>query len=202
MAALLAGCGQVSEQGERVGRDLLAAWGDTAAIRAVDEHYQAMKDSLHIPGTAGQMASAFLRAVGERDSVRAVAEVIALDAEAFADEHARPLVDALLENRMDARQATDRLFLLHWAADVLGKSEHIALLDKAIDEAADRLSTEKQMLLYSRAASPAALGKQMRAEREQAGADTAEIDRRAQVLKTIYNGVQWQEFQAEYKLAK
>ena len=74
--------------------------------------------------------------------------------------------------------------------------------DKAIDEAADRLSTEKQMLLYSRAASPAALGKQMRAEREQAGADTAEIDRRAQVLKTIYNEVQWQEFQAEYKLAK
>lgn len=202
MAALLAGCGQVSEQGERVGRDLLAAWGDTAAIRAVDEHYQAMKDSLHIPGTAGQMANAFLRAVGERDSVRAVAEVIALDAEAFADEHARPLVDALLENRMDARQATDRLFLLHWAADVLGKTEHIALLDKAIDEAADRLSTEKQMLLYSRAASPAALGKQMRAEREQAGADIAEIDRRAQVLKTIYNEVQWQEFQAEYKLAK
>lgn len=202
MAALLAGCGQVSEQGERAGHDLLAAWCDTAAIRAVDEHYQAMKDSLHIPGTAGQMASAFLRAVGERDSVRAVAEVIALDAEAFADEHARPLVDALLENRMDARQATDRLFLLHWAADVLGKSEHIALLDKAIDEAADRLSTEKQMLLYSRAASPAALGKQMRAEREQAGADTAEIDRRAQVLKTIYNEVQWQEFQAEYKLAK
>ena len=202
MAALLAGCGQVSEQGKRAGHDLLAAWGDTAAIRAVDEHYQAMKDSLHIPGTAGQMANAFLRVVGERDSVCAVAEAIALDAEAFADEHARPLVDALLENRMDARQATDRLFLLHWAADVLGKTEHIALLDKAIDEAADRLSTEKQMLLYSRAASPAALSKQMRAEREQAGADTAEIDRRAQVLKTIYNEVQWQEFQAEYKLAK
>ena len=198
---MLASCGKVSERGEQAGQDLLAAWGDTAAMRAVDEHYQALKDSLHIPGTAGQMATAFLRTVGERDSIRAVAQAIALDAEAFADEHARPLVDALLDGSMDARQATDRLFLLHWAADVLGKSQHIAVLDDAIDNTASRLSTDDRMLLYSRAAAPAALGKQMRAEREQAGADTAEIDRMVQTLKGIYNDAQWQEFQAEYGLA-
>lgn len=199
MVALLTGCAQVSERGEQAARDLLAAWGDTTAMRAVDRHYQAMKDSLHIPGTAAQMASAFLDVVGERDSVRAVAEAIALDAETFADEHAKPLIDALLDGAMDARQATDRLFLLHWAADVLGKTEHIALLDEAIDKAADRLSPEKQMLLYSRAATPAALGKQMRAEREHAGADSATIDRKAVMLKDIYNEAQWQEFQSEYQ---
>lgn len=194
----LTGCNDVSQRGERAAQDLLNAWGDSAAMRRVDAQYQMMADSLMIPGTAGQMASAFIRSVGDRDSVVAVAQAIALNAEDFAGKNAQPLVDALLDNSMDARQATDRLMLLHWAADILGKAEHLSLLDQAIDAAAQRLSTEKQMLLYSRAASPSALAKQMRAEREQPGADTTDIDRRADMLKQHYNAQQLAEFQAEY----
>lgn len=194
----LTGCNDVSQRGERAAQDLLNAWGDSAAMRKVDAQYKMMADSLMIPGTAGQMASAFIRSVGDRDSVVAVAQAIALDAEDFAGKNAQPLVDALLDNSMDARQATDRLMLLHWAADILGKAEHLSLLDQAIDAAAQRLSTEKQMLLYSRAASPSALAKQMRAEREQPGADTTDIDRKADMLKQHYNAQQLAEFQAEY----
>ena len=194
----LTGCSDVSQRGERAAQDLLNAWGDSAAMRRVDAQYKMMADSLMIPGTAGQMASAFIRSVGDRDSVVAVAQAIALDAEDFAGKNAQPLVDALLDNSMDARQATDRLMLLHWAADMLGKAEHLSLLDQAIDAAAQRLSTEKQMLLYSRAASPSALAKQMRVEREQPGADTTDIDRRADMLKQHYNAQQLAEFQAEY----
>ncbi len=194
----LTGCNDVSQRGERAAQDLLNAWGDSAAMRRVDAQYKMMADSLMIPGTAGQMASAFIRSVGDRDSVVAVAQAIALDAEDFAGKNAQPLVDALLDNSMDARQATDRLMLLHWAADMLGKAEHLSLLDQAIDAAAQRLSTEKQMLLYSRAASPSALAKQMRIEREQPGADTTDIDRRADMLKQHYNAQQLAEFQAEY----
>ena len=194
----LTGCNDVSQRGERAAQDLLNAWGDSAAMRKVDAQYKMMADSLMIPGTAGQMASAFIRSVGDRDSVVAVAQAIALNAEDFAGKNAQPLVDALLDNSMDARQATDRLMLLHWAADILGKAEHLSLLDQAIDAAAQRLSTEKQMLLYSRAASPSALAKQMRIEREQPGADTTDIDRRADMLKQYYNAQQLAEFQAEY----
>ena len=194
----LTGCNDVSQRGERAAQDLLNAWGDSAAMRKVDAQYKMMADSLMIPGTAGQMASAFIRSVGDRDSVVAVAQAIALNAEDFAGKNAQPLVDALLDNSMDARQATDRLMLLHWAADILGKAEHLSLLDQAIDAAAQRLSTEKQMLLYSRAASPSALAKQMRVEREQPGADTTDIDRRADMLKQHYNAQQLAEFQAEY----
>ena len=194
----LTGCNDVSQRGERAAQDLLNAWGDSAAMLKVDAQYKMMADSLMIPGTAGQMASAFIRSVGDRDSVVAVAQAIALDAEDFAGKNAQPLVDALLDNSMDARQATDRLMLLHWAADILGKAEHLSLLDQAIDAAAQRLSTEKQMLLYSRAASPSALAKQMRAEREQPGADTTDIDRKADMLKQHYNAQQLAEFQAEY----
>ncbi|MBQ7690019.1 MAG: hypothetical protein IJT30_02350 [Muribaculaceae bacterium] len=196
--AALTGCGEVSQRGEQAAHDLLAAWGDTTAMRQVDSHYQAMVDSLQIPGMAGQMANALLRSVGDRDSVVAVAQAIARNADDFASEHAQPLVEALLDGSMDARQATDQLFLLHWAADVLGKSEHIARLDAAIDEAANSLSAEKQMLLYSRAATPAALGKQMRAERQQVGADTTDLDRRAEMLRQCYNEQQLAEFQTEY----
>ncbi len=198
LLAALASCSEVSERGQFAARQLLAAWGDTTAMRQVDRLYQAMADSLHIPGTAGQMANAFMRSVGDRDSVVAVAQAIAMNADDFASEHARPLVDALLNGSLDARQATDRLFLLHWAADVLGKSDHIARLDQAIDEAADRLSTDKQMLLYSRAASPGALAKQLRAERDAPGTDTADVDHRAEMLKRYYNEAQQAEFQAEY----
>ena len=194
----LTGCNDVSQRGERAAQDLLNAWGDSAAMRKVDAQYKMMADSLMIPGTAGQMASAFIRSVGDRDSVVAVAQAIALNAEEFAGKNAQPLVDALLDNSMDARQATDRLMLLHWAADILGKAEHLSLLDQAIDAAAQRLSTEKQMLLYSRAASPSALAKQMRVEREQPGADTTDIDRKADMLKQYYNAQQLAEFQAEY----
>ena len=194
----LTGCSDVSQCGERAAQDLLNAWGDSAAMRKVDAQYKMMADSLMIPGTAGQMASAFIRSVGDRDSVVAVAQAIALNAEDFAGKNAQPLVDALLDNSMDARQATDRLMLLHWAADILGKAEHLSLLDQAIDAAAQRLSTKKQMLLYSRAASPSALAKQMRVEREQPGADTTDIDRRADMLKQYYNAQQLAEFQAEY----
>ena len=194
----LTGCNDVSQRGERAAQDLLNAWGDSAAMRKVDAQYKMMADSLMIPGTAGQMASAFIRSVGDRDSVVAVAQAIALNAEDFAGKNAQPLVDALLDNSMDARQATDRLMLLHWAADILGKAEHLSLLDQAIDAAAQRLSTEKQMLLYSRAASPSTLAKQMRAEREQPGADTTDIDRKADMLKQYYNAQQLAEFQAEY----
>ena len=194
----LTGCSDVSQCGERAAQDLLNAWGDSAAMRKVDAQYKMMADSLMIPGTAGQMASAFIRSVGDRDSVVAVAQAIALNAEDFAGKNAQPLVDALLDNSMDARQATDRLMLLHWAADILGKAEHLSLLDQAIDAAAPRPSTKKQMLLYSRAASPSALAKQMRVEREQPGADTTDIDRRADMLKQYYNAQQLAEFQAEY----
>lgn len=194
----LTGCTDVSQRGERAAQDLLNAWGDTTAIRKVDAQYKLMSDSLMIPGTSGQMANAFIRSLGDRDSLVAVAQAIAYEAEDFAGKNAQPLVDALLDNTMDARQATDRLMLLHWAADLLGKTEHLTLLDQAIDAAAQRLSTEKQMLLYSRAASPSALGKQMRDDRQQAGADTADIDRRADMLKQHYNAQQLAEFQAEY----
>ena len=198
LALSLAGCSEVSQRGEQAALQLLAAWGNTEALRQVDRDYQQAADSLYMPGTKGQMASAFIRSVGERDSVRAVAQAIALNAEEFAQEHARPLVDALLNGTMDARQATDQLFLLHWAADILGKADHIVQLDQAIEEAANKLSGERQMLLYSKAATPAALAKQMRAERQQPGADTADIDHKAQLLEKIYNPEQLAEFQTEY----
>lgn len=201
-ALLLTGCTQVSERGEQLGRQLMLAWGDTAAVKAIDDQYQAAADSLHIPGTAGHLASAFMQAVGDNDSVQAVAQAIVLSADDFADEHAKPLVNALLDGSMDARQATDRLFLLHWAADLLDKNEHIALLDRAIDDAASRLSDKDQMVLYSRAAAPQALAKQMLAERAAPGADTAAIDRRAALLGEIYDETQLKEFQSVYNQSK
>lgn len=196
--SLLTGCGQVSERGEQLGQMFAKAWGDTTAIRDVDRKYQAAVDSMHIPGTAGQLATAFMRAIGDGDSLQAVAQAITLNAEDFADKHAQPLIDGLLDGSLDARRATDRLFLLHWAADLLDKTEHVAKLDEAIDHAASRLSEQKQMLLYSRAATPDALGKQMRAERNMPNADTTLIDRRAAMLGDIYNEAQLKEFQSAY----
>ena len=198
IALMLTSCGQVSDRGEELGRQLMKVWGDTAAIRNVDQQYQAAADSMHIPGTAGQLASAFMRTIGNNDSIQAVAYAITQSAEDFADKHAQPLVDGLLDGSMDARQATDRLFLLHWAADLLGKSDHIARLDEDIDKAASRLSEKKQMLLYSRAATPDALGKQMRAERNQPDADTVLIDKRVKLLRDIYDEAQLKEFQSAY----
>ena len=87
---------------------------------------------------------------------------------------------------------------MHWAADLLEKTDHVAKLDEAIDHAASRLSEQKQMLLYSRAASPDALGKQMRAERNMPNADTTLIDRRAAILSGIYDEAQLKEFQSAY----
>lgn len=194
----LQACSHVSERGEQLGSALVKAWGDTAAIVQVDKQYAAALDSLHIPGTAGQMATAFMRMIEQNDSMQAVAHAITLNADAFADKHALPLVDALLDGSLDARQATDQLFLLHWAANVLGKTEHVDLLDRSIDQAANRLSEQKQMLLYSRAATPDALAKQMRDERQKPDADTADIDRRAAMLKQIYNSEQFQEFSNVY----
>lgn len=198
IAVLMSACGQVSERGEQLGNRLVKAWGDTAAIKNIYKEYQAAADSLHIPGTTGQLASAFMRAAGEGDSLQAVAQAIALNASDFADEHAQPLIDGLLDGSLDARKATDHLFLLHWAADLLEKTEHIAKLDDAIDQAANRMSDKKQMLLYSRAATPSALGKQMRAERSLPNADTALIDRRAAMLREIYDEAQLNEFQSAY----
>ena len=195
---MLTGCGQVSERGEQLGHMFAKAWGDTTAIRDIDRQYQAAADSMHIPGTTGQLAAAFMRVIGNGDSLQAVAQAITLNAEDFADEHAQPLIDGLLDGSLDARRATDRLFLLHWAADLLEKTDHVAKLDEAIDHAASRLSEQKQMLLYSRAATPDALGKQMRAERNMPNADTTLIDRRAAILSGIYDEAQLKEFQSAY----
>lgn len=196
---LFTSCDEVTQKGEFLGKELQSAWGDTAAMRQVDAKFQIIADSLRIPGTRNQLCNAFLRSVGENDSVQTVAQVIAYTIEDFADKNASPIVDGLRDGSINAEKATSKLALMLWAADVIGKNDYIDALGKEIDQIADRLSEKDQMKLYASATSPAKLGRAMLAERSAAGSDTTDLDNRANMLKEIFDETQYQEFIQTYR---
>ena len=134
-ALLLTGCTQVSERGEQLGRQLVLAWGDTAAVKAIDDQYQAAADSLHIPGTAGHLASAFMQAVGDNDSVSYIefAKNYLQSLIAFVNDEP---VDELFTSPGDAFTSATSTKLRVNIVELLkeyGKDENSTLLNNAIE---------------------------------------------------------------------
>ena len=195
----LVACVDASGVGSDLNRDFAKAWGDTVAMKAFAEHYDALIDSITFPYDASRVADEFLDRVeaGGNDTMLVAANLIALDADHFANTYSHKLVDDLLSGKLTSQQAADLDVQINGLAMILGRNDAQAAYQERVDALAASLSVKDQMRLYAAAASPTVLGMHMRLDRQN-GADPATLQERVDALRTIYNDEQFKEFLASY----
>lgn len=192
-ASVLTSCGDGSEYGSRAARQLQAAWGSPEAIVKVASDYKATSDSL---GNPSSMATAFINACSGNDSMKIVAQAIALTPQEMGREMGNAIVDGLAGSSMDANDASAQLNLINYAYALLLRSEDLSVCYNAIDEAVISLPEEKQMLVYAHSCSPEVLARAMKQECDSIDATAAA--RRVKIVETILTGEDLKKFQSIY----
>lgn len=201
---LLTACDGASKRGEALGREFMAAWGDTAAMRAVVQRFNALRDdSLRWPWevkAANRAFAAPLFADG-RDSLFQAAHVIVLSPTELAQRKCQTMVEVLMRHEDEPDSAADHLALIHWLCYTVGYERHVQVFDSTLQASVDKLSIHEQMLVYAQASRPAALGAALAHDANQPDADMTDINQRINELKGIYSPEDYKTFEAAYKSA-
>jgi hypothetical protein len=201
---LLTACDGASKRGEALGREFMAAWGDTAAMRAVVQRFNALRDdSLRWPWevkAANRAFAAPLFADG-RDSLFQAAHVIVLSPTELAQRKCQTMVEVLMRHEDEPDSAADHLALIHWLCYTVGYERHVQVFDSTLQASVDKLSIHEQMLVYAQASRPAALGAALAHDANQPDADMTDINQRINELKGIYSPDDYKKFEAAYKSA-
>lgn len=201
----LAACDSAGNRGEAAGRDFLAVWGDTAAMRSAVERFNALRnDSLRWPWEAKAANRAFASVLLDdgRDSLTQAAHVIVLSPRELAQLKVPPMVDLLMKRQFDTDSAADYLSLIHWLCNTLGYQRHAQVFDSTMQAIVDGFSMREQMNVYVQASRPAALGAALADDANQPGADTADINARIRLLRDIYLPADFNTFEQAYHAAR
>ena len=201
---LLTACSGASKRGEAAGRQFLAAWGDTAAMRQAVQRFNALRnDSLNWPWevkAANRAFAAPLLADG-RDSLFQAAHVIVLSPRELAQLKVPPMVDLLMKREFDTDSAADYLSLIHWLCYTVGYDHHVEVFDSTIEAIVGEFSIYEQMCVYAQSSRPAALGSALAHDANQPGADMNDINARINELRKIYSPREFNVFEKAYQSA-
>lgn len=202
MLALTA-CTEASKRGEATGRQFLAAWGDTAAMRQTVQRFNALRDdSLRWPWEVKAVNRGFagvLRADG-RDSLFQASHVITLNPRELAQLKVPPMLELLRNRQFDTDSAADYLSLIHWLCNTIGYDRHIEVFDSTIEATVATYSLYEQMCVYVQSSRPAALGAALANDANQPDADMNDINARIDMLRdVIYNPHEFSVFEKSYK---
>ena len=201
---MLTACGGASKRGEASGREFLAAWGDTAAMRQVVQRFNALRDdSLRWPWeikAANRAFAAPLLADG-RDSLTQAAHVIVLAPRELAQLKCPQMIELLRLRQFDTDSASDYVSLIHWLCYTVGYERHIEVFDSTMQAIVDGLPVTEQMNVYVQSSRPAALGTALAADANQPGADMADINTRIDILRELYTPADFNTFEVAYKAA-
>ncbi|MBQ4367589.1 MAG: hypothetical protein II786_05875 [Muribaculaceae bacterium] len=202
----LTACDNARKQGEQAGRELIAAWGDTAAMRHIVDQYERDREALSWPWQRSAMNRAFsqqLFATG-RDSLIQAAYIVALEPNDFAEVKVGPMVDAFLhdESLKPLGESYEYINIIHWLGQTLGREEVVEVFDRRVDSAANALPIADQMKLYSKSCTPAVLGAALAVDANQPNADMADIEQRIELLKGIYNADEFTAFEQSYNASR
>ena len=201
---LLTACGGAGKRGEAAGREFVAAWGDTAAMRQAVQRFNALRDdSLRWPWqvkAANRSFAGVLLADG-RDSLSQAAHVIVLSPRELAQLKVPPMVELLLKREFDTDSAADYLSLIHWLCYTVGYDRHVEVFDSTMQAIVDGFSLYEQMCVYAQSARPAALGSALAYDANQPDADMNDINARINELRHIYSKEEFSTFEAAYKSA-
>jgi len=199
---LLTACDGATKRGEAAGRDFLAAWGDTAAMRLAVQRFNALRnDSLRWPWevkAANRAFAAPLLADG-RDSLQQAAHVIVLSPTELAELKCPPMIELLKLREFDTDSAADYLSLIHWLCYTVGYDRHVETFDSTMQAIVDGFSMEEQMNVYAQSARPAALGAAMACDANEPDADMTDINARIKMLReSIYSPEEFAAFEQAY----
>lgn len=201
---LLTACGQAEKRGESAGRQFLAAWGDTAAMRQVVQRFNALRDdSLRWPWEVKAANRAFADVLMEdgRDSLTQAAHVIVLSPRELAQLKCPPMMDLLRQREFDTDSAADYLALIHWLCYTVGYDRHVEVFDSTLEAIAAGYSMHEQMCVYAQCSRPDALGSALADDANQPDADMDDINARIDELRKIYPPEEFTTFEAAYKSA-
>ena len=201
---LLTACDQASRRGEAAGRDFLAAWGDTAAMRQSVQRFNALRaDSLRWPweAKAANRAFASVLLADGRDSLTQAAHIIVLSPRELAQLKAPPMVELLMRRHFDTDSAADYLELIHWLCSTVGYDRHVEVFDSTLQAIVDCYSLREQMNVYVQCSRPAALGAALANDANQPDADTADINARINMFRQIYMPADFKTFEQAYSSA-
>ena len=204
LVVLLTACDGASKRGEAAGRDFLAAWGDTAAMRQSVERFNALRgDSLRWPWEAKAANRAFASVLLEdgRDSLTQAAHVIVLSPRELAQLKVPPMIDLLMKREFDTDSAADYLSLIHWICNTVGYQRHAQVFDSTMQAIVDGFSLKEQMNVYVQSSRPAALGSALANDANQPDADTNDINARINMLRDIYLPAEFETFEKAYRAA-
>lgn len=200
---LLTACDNASRRGEALGRDFLAAWGDTASMHEVVKRFNALRDdSLRWPWdvkAANRAFAAPLLADG-RDSLLQAAHVVVLSPRELAQLKVPPMVELLRKREFDTDSAADYVSLIHWLSQTVGYDRHVEVFDSTIEAMVAEYSMYEQMCVYVQSSRPAALGAALAADANKPDADMDDINARIDMLRDqMYTPHDFATFEAAYK---
>ena len=201
---LLTACEGAGKRGEAAGREFIASWGDTAAMRQVVQRFNALRDdSLGWPWQvkAANRAFAGVLLADGRDSLYQAAHVIVLSPRELAQLKVPPMVELLMKREFDTDSAADYLSLIHWLCYTVGYDRHAEVFDSTMQAIVDGFSIREQMCVYAQLARPAALGSALAYDANQPDADMNDINARINELRTIYSKEDFSTFEAAYQAA-
>ena len=205
MLLLFTACGGASKRGQAAGREFLAAWGDTAAMRQAVKRFNALRDdSLRWPWEVKAANRAFSSVLIDdgRDSLLQAAHVIVLSPTELAQLKCPPMVELLRLRKFDTDSAADYLELIHWLCYTVGYDRHVQVFDSTMQAIVEGFSLHEQMCVYAQSSRPADLGAALAYDANQPGADMDDINKRINELReTIYTPEEFSVFEAAYKSA-
>ena len=202
---MLTACGGASKRGEEAGREFLAAWGDTAAMRQAVQRFNALRnDSLQWPWEVKAANRAFSSVLMDdgRDSLLQAAHVIVLSPTELAQLKVPPMVVLLRDRQFDTDSAADYLELIHWLCYAVGYDRHVAVFDSTMEATVNGYSIYEQMCVYAQSSRPADLGAALAHDASKPGADMDDINARIDMLRDrVYNPEEFAAFETAYKAA-
>ena len=205
MLLLLTACGGASKRGQAAGREFLAAWGDTAAMRQAVKRFNALRDdSLRWPWEVKAANRAFSSVLIDdgRESLLQAAHVIVLSPTELAQLKCPPMVELLRLRKFDTDSAADYLELIHWLCYTVGYDRHVQVFDSTMQAIVEGFSLHEQMCVYAQSSRPADLGTALAYDANQPDADMDDINKRINDLReTIYTPEEFSVFEAAYKSA-
>lgn len=197
LPVFLTGCkSEMAKNAEALAQEFVGAWSsnDTAAVRNTVARLNNYCDSVQINDIdfvhetfVNNVRDLLADSLQEHMNVLLSAEFLQKGKDDFCLSVAGRIVNNLLTGTYDSdralkeiRSATDALQMV---SDESAKRQFRA----AIDHITSRLPVHDQMVVYSRSSSPEKLGRDLRADLNKPGADTALINRQAKELKEIYS---------------
>ena len=204
LMVVLTACDSASKRGESLGREFLAAWGDTAAMHQTVQRFDSLRnDSLTWPWQVKAANRAFAAVLMDdgRDSLFQAAHVISLSPRELAQLKCPPMVELLRRREFDTDSAADYLSLIHWLCYTVGYDRHVEVFDSTLQGIVDGFALGEQMNVYVQCSRPAALGAALAADANQPGADMADINARINELRNLYTPADFNTFETAYNAA-